>query len=154
ALLHESEWTAGNDLRRAGEEGLYEAVVEHNLSEIGKAKPFRRIMTTDPHSFNTIKNEYPEFGRIAPIDHYTTVLSELLKSERLKVTKPLKRRVTFHDPCHLGRLNGGYDLPREVLAAIGCELVEMPRNRDNSFCCGAGGGRIWIPDTPGAPKPA
>ncbi|MBS0232087.1 MAG: 4Fe-4S dicluster domain-containing protein [Proteobacteria bacterium] len=154
ALLHESEWTAGNDLRRAGEEGLYEAVVEHNLIEIGKAKPFARIMTTDPHSFNTIKNEYPEFGRIAPIAHYTNVLAELLKSKRLKVTKPLKRRVTFHDPCHLGRLNGGYDPPREVLAAIGCELIEMPRSRDNSFCCGAGGGRIWIPDMPGAPKPS
>jgi electron transfer flavoprotein alpha/beta subunit len=78
----------------------------------------------------------------------------LLKSGRLAVSKPLTKRVTFHDPCHLGRLNGGYEAPREVLRLIGCELVEMPRNRDNSFCCGAGGGRIWIPDTPGTEKPS
>jgi Fe-S oxidoreductase/electron transfer flavoprotein alpha/beta subunit len=154
ALLHESEWTAGNDVRRTGEEGLFESIVEHNLEEIGAAKPFNRIITTDPHSYNTLRNEYPEFGDVAPIEHYSSVLRDLLKSGRLKVAKPLGRRVTFHDPCHLGRLNGGYDAPREVLRLIGCEVVEMPRNRDNSFCCGAGGGRIWIPDQPGIEKPS
>jgi Fe-S oxidoreductase/electron transfer flavoprotein alpha/beta subunit len=154
ALLHEGEWTAGNDIRRAGEEGLFETIVEHNLDAMAKAKKFSRIITTDPHSYNTIRNEYPEFGAVAPIDHYSTLLLELLQSGRLKVDKPLGKRVTFHDPCHLGRLNKGYDPPREVLAAIGCQLVEMPRNRDNSFCCGAGGGRIWMSDAPGAPKPS
>ncbi len=154
ALLHEAEWTAGNDVRRVGEEGLYEALAEHNLAEMSAARPFSRIITTDPHSYNTLRNEYPEFGATAPIEHYSTVLRDLLKSGRLKVTKPLAKRVTFHDPCHLGRLNGGYDAPREVLALIGCEVVEMPRNRDNSFCCGAGGGRIWIPDQPGTEKPS
>ncbi|MFT4118812.1 heterodisulfide reductase-related iron-sulfur binding cluster [Bradyrhizobium sp.] len=154
ALLHESEWTAGNDVRRAGEEGLFEALVDHNLGSLREAKPFRRIITTDPHSYNTLKNEYPEFGDVAPIDHYSTILLELLESGRLKVNRPLKKKVTFHDPCHLGRLNKGYEPPRKVLEAIGCELIEMPRNRDNSFCCGAGGGRIWIPDTPGVAKPS
>ena len=154
ALLRESEWTAGNDVRRTGEEGLFESIVEHNLEEMGAAKSFGRIITTDPHSYNTLRNEYPEFGDVAPIEHYSSVLRDFLKSGRLKVAKPLGRRVTFHDPCHLGRLNGGYDAPREVLRLIGCDIVEMPRNRDNSFCCGAGGGRIWIPDTPGIEKPS
>ncbi|MGE3229764.1 MAG: heterodisulfide reductase-related iron-sulfur binding cluster [Hyphomicrobium sp.] len=154
ALLHEGEKTAGNDVRRVGEEGLYEELAAHNIEQMTGAKPFTRIITTDPHSYNTIKNEYPAFGEIAPIEHYSSVLADLLASGRLKVKHPLNKRVTFHDPCHLGRLNGGYDAPRKVLELIGCELVEMPRNRDNSFCCGAGGGRIWIPDTPGTQKPS
>jgi Fe-S oxidoreductase/electron transfer flavoprotein alpha/beta subunit len=154
ALLHEGEKTAGNDVRRVGEEGLYEELANHNIEQMRKAKPFKRIITTDPHSYNTIKNEYPAFGEIAPIEHYTSVLADLLASGRLTVKKPLNKRVTFHDPCHLGRLNGGYEAPRKVLELIGCELIEMPRNRDNSFCCGAGGGRIWMPDTLGTQKPS
>ncbi|MBL6931739.1 MAG: 4Fe-4S dicluster domain-containing protein [Rhodospirillales bacterium] len=154
ALLHEAERTAGNDVRRTGEEGLFESLVEQNLESFTKTQPFTRIITTDPHSYNTLKNEYPEFGDVAPIEHYSSVLADLLRTGRLKVTKPLNRRVTFHDPCHLGRLNGGYEAPREVLRSIGCEIIEMPRNRDNSFCCGAGGGRIWIPDQQGTEKPS
>jgi len=153
-LLHEGERNAGNDVRRIGEEGLYESLAQHNIEQFKGAERFKSIITTDPHSYNTIKNEYPELGSVSLIDHYSTVLADLLESGKLKVVNPLNKRVTFHDPCHLGRLNGGYDGPRRVLAAIGCELVEMPRNRDNSFCCGAGGGRIWIPDDPGTEKPS
>ncbi|MBT7291997.1 MAG: 4Fe-4S dicluster domain-containing protein [Rhodospirillaceae bacterium] len=154
AILRESERSAGNDVRRAGEEGLFESLVEHNQAAMAAAQPFTRLVTTDPHSYNTIRNEYPDFAETAPINHYSSVLAAMLEDGRLKVTTPLKRRVTLHDPCHLGRLNGNYDEPRRVLELIGCELVEMPRNRDNSFCCGAGGGRIWMPDPPGKEKPA
>ncbi len=153
-LLHEGERTAGNDVRRVGEEALFESLAEHNLAQMAGARPFSSIITTDPHSFNTIRNEYPELGRVAPIRHYTQVLRELLESGRLKVVNPLGLSVTFHDPCHLGRLNKRYDDPRKVLELIGCRLVEMPRNRDNSFCCGAGGGRIWMADPPGKKKPS
>ncbi|MDE0203365.1 MAG: heterodisulfide reductase-related iron-sulfur binding cluster, partial [Rhodospirillaceae bacterium] len=153
-LLYESERTAGNDVRRVGEEGLFESLAEHNLAAMGEARQFDAIVTTDPHSYNTIRNEYPDFGDVAPIRHYTSVLAELLESGRLTVTKPLRRRVTLHDPCHLGRLNGHYDEPRRVLELIGCELIDMPRCRDNSFCCGAGGGRIWMPDPVGKERPA
>lgn len=153
-LLHDGEKTAGNDVRRIGEEGLFESLAEHNLAQMAKAKAFQRIVTTDPHSYNTLRNEYPDFGDIAPVIHYTELLCDLFDSGALKVVKPLGLKVTFHDPCHLGRLNKRYDAPRKVLERIGCTLVEMPRNRDNSFCCGAGGGRIWIPDKPGTKKPS
>jgi Fe-S oxidoreductase/nitrate reductase gamma subunit len=153
-LLYEAEKTAGNDVRRIGEEGLFEALAEYNLGEMARTKTFRRIVTTDPHTFNTLHNEYPEFGKTAPVIHYTELLCDLLESGALTVQKPLDLKVTFHDPCHLGRLNRRYGAPRRVLELIGCELAEMPRNRDNAFCCGAGGGRIWMPDRPGTRKPS
>ncbi len=153
-LLHEGERTAGNDIRRVGEEGLWELLAEHNLEQLNACEGFEQIITTDPHSYNTIKNEYPDLGGVAEINHYTSVLLRLLQKGQLTVSNPLKLTVTFHDPCHLGRLNGGYDAPRELLKLIGCEILEMPRSRENSFCCGAGGGRIFIPDPPGREKPS
>ena len=87
-LLYESERTAGNDVRRVGEEGLFESLAEHNLTAMGAAQQFEAIVTTDPHSYNTIRNEYPDFGDVAPIRHYTSVLAELLESGRLPVAKP------------------------------------------------------------------
>ncbi|MEQ9349374.1 MAG: heterodisulfide reductase-related iron-sulfur binding cluster, partial [Alphaproteobacteria bacterium] len=152
-ILYDSERTAGNDVRRVGEEGLFESLVEHNTGQMADAS-FGSIITTDPHSYNTIRNEYPDFAPVKEIRHYSQVLAQLLRDGRLKVTKPLGLRVTLHDPCHLGRFNGQTAPPRDVLAMIGCELVEMPRHGDNSFCCGAGGGRIWIPDKPGVEKPS
>jgi Fe-S oxidoreductase/nitrate reductase gamma subunit len=152
-ILYDGESNAGNDVRRVGEEGLYELLAAANVKTLSSAV-FKSIVTTDPHSFNTIRNEYPDFGGKYEIEHYTTVMKRLFAEARLKVTKPLKYRVTFHDPCHLGRFNKGYDAPRELLAMLGCELVEMRRCKANSFCCGAGGGRIWIPDPVGAEKPA
>jgi Fe-S oxidoreductase/nitrate reductase gamma subunit len=152
-ILYEGESNAGNDVRRVGEEGLYEVLAEANIETLSGVS-FKTIVTTDPHSYNTIRNEYPDFGGKYDIQHYTTLLLKLLQDGKLPLARKLGSRVTFHDPCHLGRFNKGYEAPREILRLLGCELVEMGRCRANSFCCGAGGGRIWMPDPVGADKPA
>jgi Fe-S oxidoreductase len=115
---------------------------------------FNRIVTSDPHSLNTLRNEYPSLGGTWPISHHTTFLLELIEAGRLDIAGALSYTVTYHDPCYLGRHNDEYDAPRRLLELLGCTLVEMPRNRDNSFCCGAGGGRIWIRDEPGVERPS
>jgi Fe-S oxidoreductase len=142
-ILYDGERTAGNDVRRAGEEGLWSSLAEENLETLSGCR-FDRILTSDPHTFNTLKNEYPQLGASWTVLHHSQLLLELLEGGRLKPRKGLGYRVTYHDPCTLGRYNGVYEEPRQVIASLGCELVEMPRNRDNSFCCGAGGGRIWM----------
>jgi Fe-S oxidoreductase len=152
-ILYDGERNSGNDVRRVGEEGLFESLAEQNIATLSACE-FGRIVTSDPHSLNTLRHEYPDLGGRWPVMHHTTLLLELIDSGRLDVRGRLSYRVTYHDPCHLGRLGGEYDGPRRILELLGCTLVEMPRNRDNSFCCGAGGGRIWIPDTPGQERPS
>jgi Fe-S oxidoreductase len=152
-ILYDGERNAGNDVRRIGEEGLFETLAEQNIGVLGGCE-FRRIVTSDPHSLNTLRNEYPDFGGDWQVVHHTALLLELIEAGRLPVARALGYRVTYHDPCYLGRMNDGYDAPRALLARLGCELVEMPRNRDNSFCCGAGGGRIWIPDREMSERPS
>jgi Fe-S oxidoreductase len=143
-ILYDSERNAGNDVRRVGEEGLFEMLVEKNAAILGKCK-FKTIVTTDPHTYNAFKNEYPANGN-GPykVLHYTELLDQLIRSGQLKFSKKLGYKVTYHDPCYLGRYNGIYDAPRRVIEATGCALVEMPRHGDSALCCGAGGGRIWM----------
>ncbi|MFH1524034.1 MAG: heterodisulfide reductase-related iron-sulfur binding cluster [Chloroflexota bacterium] len=143
-ILYDSERNTGNDIRRVGEEGLFEMLVEKNSQVLSKIK-YQTIITTDPHSYNTLKNEYPSNGNSRPlILHYAELLDSLISSGQIKFSKKLGYKVTYHDPCYLGRYNGIYDAPRRVIEATGCELIEMPRHRERAFCCGAGGGRIWM----------
>ncbi len=151
-ILYEGEKNSGNDIRRIGEEGLFETLKDKNLQVIEKAQ-FKKIVTTDPHTYNTLKNEYGLNGKSAngkmEILHYTEVFDEQIQKGEIKPNKQLNYSVTYHDPCYLGRYNGIYDEPRRVLKSLGVKLKEMPRHGAKSYCCGAGGGRIWMEDEPG-----
>ncbi len=144
-IVMKGEKSAGNDVRRAGEEGLFEALAEDNIKLLEGCQ-FEEIITTDPHTFNALKNEYPTLGGHYKVQHYSTFLLDLVKKGQIQLKKKINARVTYHDPCYLGRYNGVFDAPRELMKLCGVELVEMQRNMSNSFCCGAGGGRIWMKD--------
>lgn len=153
-ILYNEERNAGNDVRRVGEEGLFEQLVEENLAVFGKSQ-FKQILTTDPHSLNTLRNEYPKYGGLWKVHHYAQFILDLIEQGRLAVKAPLKHHLaTYHDPCYLGRYNGGYAAPRQLLNRLGVTVHEMPRNQENSYCCGAGGGQIWMGTTPTGERPA
>ena len=153
-ILYEAEWNSGNDVRRAGEEGLFEMLAEHNIEAIGKAKFREGIITTDPHTMNALRFEYAKLGQSYKVAHYSQVIEYLIEQGKIQLTRPLKYRGTYHDPCYLGRYNRVFGSPRQVIQKTGLQLVEMPRNRENSFCCGAGGGQLWKGEGVPGQKPA
>jgi Fe-S oxidoreductase len=145
AILGDEETCNGDPARRMGEELLYQTQVQTNVETMQQYK-FKKIVTTCPHCFNTIKNEYPQFGGNYEVVHHTELLDQLIKAGKLKPTTPVQEKVVYHDPCYLGRYNDVYDPPREILGSIpGVELVEAPeRNRERAMCCGGGGGNVWM----------
>jgi len=143
-ILGPDEVSDGDSQRLAGERGLFEMLATKNGQAFRKHK-FGAILTSDPHAYNSLKNEYPALGISYPVLHHSEFLAQWLDQLRPLLTREAKARVAFHDPCYLGRVNGIYDEPRAVLGAIpGVELVEMAHTRSNSLCCGGGGGGMWL----------
>ncbi|WP_018112240.1 (Fe-S)-binding protein [Thermus igniterrae] len=148
AVLGKREKCTGDAARRAGNEYLFFQLATENVETLNAVAP-KTIVTTCPHCFHTLANEYRAYGGEYRVVHHTEFIAELLRSGRLKVSEET-RRVVFHDPCYLGRHNGVYEAPRVVLKGVGLALTEPPRNREGSFCCGAGGAQFWKEEEPGA----
>ncbi|MDI6772450.1 MAG: (Fe-S)-binding protein [bacterium] len=144
AILGPEEHCVGDCERLAGEKGLFESLVEYNVSLLDKYE-FGEIITSDPHAFNSLTRVYPALGKTYPVKHYVQFLAERLDTLKPLLTHRVEARVTYHDNCCLGRMCGLYDAPRELLRAIpGVTLVEMPFARENALCCGGGGGGMWL----------
>ena len=150
AILGEEERCNGDSARRLGNEYLFQMMAEQNVETFGRYK-VRKIFTSCPHCFNVFKNEYPQFEGRYEVYHHSQLIAELLKDGRIKPSKAFEALVAYHDSCYMGRYNEEYEAPRAVLSHVpGLEIAEMPRSGRLSFCCGAGGGRMWLEEKIGS----
>lgn len=149
AILGPEEKCTGEPARRVGNEYLFQTLARDNVETLKRYR-FQTIVTACPHCFNTLKNEYPRFDGQFRVLHHSQLLEELIESRRLRVSKDLSERLTYHDPCYLGRYNEIYESPRRVLGSVSRgDIVEMHLHKSKCFCCGGGGGRVWLEEHEG-----
>jgi Fe-S oxidoreductase len=147
-ILGAAETSTGECVRRAGNEMLFQSLAQALVATLNRLG-VKRIVTCDPHAFNTLRNEYPEFGGHYEVVHHTQLIAQLIRERRLSLS-PRHTRVIYHEPCYLGRHNGEYEAPRAALAAVRRDApLEFSLAREKSMCCGAGGARMWIDETIG-----
>jgi Fe-S oxidoreductase len=149
AILGKQELCCGDPARRLGDERLFQELARKNIERLNHYQ-VQKIVTLCPHCFNTLKNEYPGFGGRFQVLHATEFVLELINEKRIKPKYPVNETVAVHDPCYLGRVNQIFEPVRDVCRAVpGIEIRELPRNRENGFCCGGGGGRMWLHESLG-----